>query len=332
MVAWTAAMRGRLGQGVDVRIASELGIPSRAVWIERRRLGIAPFRNDHRLTWTPELDALLGTEPDNVLGEWLGMSSASVNHRRRLLGIESYSGKSLATAVEWTPKMVKELGRIPLRKFARAWGVPLTAARLERERRSIRPLVEPILLPEEVIRQLGRVRDTELSRRFAIPRKQLTGYRKTHSIPSFRDQSWHLGWTAKRLKLLGKVSDIVLAKRWKISEGYLRAERRRRGIPPSKAPAHWTAAMRARLGKEPDTKVAERFGLTLHQVVGERHRLGIRGKQTPKPAFCWLPQHDWLLGTAVDVKIAKQLGISKTQVASRRWRLGVTAWRLAQPE
>ena len=228
--------------------------------------------------------------------------------------------------------MVEELGLVPLKQFARAWGVPVTAARLERERRSIQPQVEPIVLPEEVIRQLGHVRDTELARRYAISRKQLTGYRNTHSIPSFRDQNWHLDWTAERLKLLGTVSDIVLANRWKVSEAYLRAERRRRGIPSFKAPAHWTSTMRAFLGKEPDAKVAERFGLTFHQVAGERKRLGIRGHGSPKPSFCWLPQHDRLLGTAVDVEIAKRLGLSKMQVASRRWRLGVMAWRMAQIE
>lgn len=330
-ITWTSAMRGLLGKGTDVRIAADLGIPPRAAWIERRRLGIAPFRSDRRLNWTPDMDALLGSEPDNLLGEWLGISAASVNHRRRLLGIESYSGMVVAKPIEWTPAMVNDLGRRPLREFALAWGVPVTAARLERERRSIAPLVAPIVLPDEVIEQLGRVRDSELAERYGIPRKHVTGYRTTHSIPSMRDRRWHLRWTAKRLELLGVVNDTVLSKRWKVSAEYLRAERRRRGIPSSKAMPHWTKTMRSQLGKRSDAQVAATLGLTVHQIAGERSRLGIRGHRAPSSAFRWLPEHDRRLGTVPDARIAVELGLTKMQVAARRWRLGVAAWRTTRP-
>ena len=52
------------------------------------------------IVWTPEMDSLIGTESDKVVGDKLGLGEARVRYRRRKLGIEPYRMSRAARETE----------------------------------------------------------------------------------------------------------------------------------------------------------------------------------------------------------------------------------------
>lgn len=93
------------------------------------------------------------------------------------------------------------------------------------------------------------------------------------SVPPAR-----LPWPAHLVRLLGKVSDIELARRAKRSVDAVRRERRRRGIAPVRPwqPAiEWTREMLGQLGQASDSEVAAEFGISTSSVQLKRAVLGI---------------------------------------------------------
>lgn len=86
-------------------------------------------RHPHTVTWTPEMDAVLGTMPDEQAAQALGVSKTLVAVRRRHLGKPSYKDKR---NIEWTPKMDERLGTAFDGDLAREWGISRSAVTLRR--------------------------------------------------------------------------------------------------------------------------------------------------------------------------------------------------------
>jgi hypothetical protein len=115
-----------------------------------------------------------------------------------------------------------------------------------------------------------------------------------------------MGGGPERLaRLLGKVPDIDLARRAKLSFATVRNERRRRGIAPFKPlrpPIEWTAEMLALLGQASDVEVAVELGVSKTTVGCKRRWLGISAFQPQgarKQSF-WTPARVALLGKVGD--------------------------------
>lgn len=85
-----------------------------------------------KITWTPELDALLGTMADAKIAERLGVTRKSVSYRREKLGIPASYDRERNTPpppmgghnkVELTSDILDLLGTIPDYKLAKKAGV-----------------------------------------------------------------------------------------------------------------------------------------------------------------------------------------------------------------
>ena len=111
---------------------------------------------------------------------------------------------------------------------------------------------------------------------------------------------WGAPWTLAELKLLGKKTDSVLARRTGRTIKEVVAERERRRINLETEPRRWTAREIKLLG-----------------------RLEIKSPVSIRP---FTPAEDKSLGTAIDRVIGRRLGRYPATVAQRRRGLGVPAW------
>lgn len=140
-------------------------------------------------------------------------------------------------------------------------------------------------------------------------------------------------WSKARLKLLGKMPDVVLARRIGLHLDTVKEERRRRKIPafrPRLPSIQWTRQMENRLGTDFDSVIAEGLGLPTHCVRRKRQDLGITAygesfvRSSPH-AFRWTKQQIALLGKESDRKVAKRLGLVVPTVWRKRVQLGIRA-------
>lgn len=84
-------------------------------------------------------------------------------------------------------------------------------------------------------------------------------------------------WPKHLARLLGKLSDVEVARRAKLEAGAVRAERRRRGIAPFRQlrpPVEWTDEMLGLLGEASDGDVAAELGIGAKSVAYKR-QLGV---------------------------------------------------------
>lgn len=81
---WTDAMRAEVKALTPAEASKRLGLSIHQILDERRRLGhsITPVRR-----FTPEEDALLGTQSDAAIGALLGRTPGTILQRRRRLGV-----------------------------------------------------------------------------------------------------------------------------------------------------------------------------------------------------------------------------------------------------
>lgn len=141
-------------------------------------------------------------------------------------------------------------------------------------------------------------------------------------------------WSAKALKLLGRIPDAQLARKVGISLDAVQSERRRRSIEPSRPrrpDIQWTGKMIQLLGTDIDSRVATRLGLPEHSVRQKRQRISIPpfgggSEQHHARAFAWVKQKIALLGTDSDHRIAERLGTTTGVVARKHTQLGIPGY------
>ncbi|GAA5514754.1 hypothetical protein Dcar01_03515 [Deinococcus carri] len=83
----------------------------------------------HAVTWTPEMDAVLGTMPDEQAAQALGVSKTLAATRRRHLKKRSYKD---TRNIKWTPEMDARLGTAFDGDLAEGWGISRSAVTLRR--------------------------------------------------------------------------------------------------------------------------------------------------------------------------------------------------------
>jgi hypothetical protein len=143
-------------------------------------------------------------------------------------------------------------------------------------------------------------------------------------------------WTEKRVALLGRVEDQVVARRLGLHPSVVGNERRRRGIAPvnPRRTIEWSDDMIALLGTDSDRAIGETLGLPLSAVWRKRRALDIPSYYPSRSAprgFRWQARHLALLGTMTDREVARRIGVSTTTVANKRSQLGIPAFMPRPP-
>ena len=96
----TSEAIAQLGSKTDLKIAQELGVSRAFVRKEREKMGIEPHsRNANMVQFTPEMDALIGTDSDYSVAKLLKVSTKVVLRRR--LELKKSSGYQTV----WTQEM-----------------------------------------------------------------------------------------------------------------------------------------------------------------------------------------------------------------------------------
>lgn len=140
-------------------------------------------------TWTPEADALIGTDADWAIAKILGVSTYTVFARRHKLGIPAFG---LNAKIHWTPEMdacivptrsnkdiALQLGLYvrTVTKRRRALGIPLT---YRKGRRAWTPEMDTLL---------GTASDQRVSEKLGVTLHQVRGRRLKLDIKSHREQT-----------------------------------------------------------------------------------------------------------------------------------------------
>jgi hypothetical protein len=109
------------------------------------------------VTWTPELDSMLGNVADSIIAEQIGTSRKSVTYRREKLGIP---------------------------------------ASFDRTRNTPPPYMgghNRIALSEEIIAQLGTMPDYQLAKKAKVSKEKIMRERYLRNVPSFSDSTGNNG-------------------------------------------------------------------------------------------------------------------------------------------
>lgn len=180
------------------------------------------------IQWTPEMDARLGTVPDQEIADSQGIHQSSVCNRRHRLGVSPF--QFISPPIEWTSKIDALLGTISDQKVADELGVSQRSVQRRREELGITSWAERNSLEDtpELIALLGTMFDRELAERLGVSRLTISGHRRRLGIPAFRPR---VTWTLQIDALLGTMSDRVLGRRIGTTGTAVRCRRLKLGVP-----------------------------------------------------------------------------------------------------
>jgi hypothetical protein len=173
----------------------------------------------HRLSWTPELDALLGKVSDSDIAQQLGCDRKSVAYRREKLGISRCPQTNFVVPplggwnrIDLPDEIISQLGKVSDSQLARQAGVCSSVVGRHRVERGIASyghsanhptrfkLNQPhprwysrgrIELPGEVISQLGKVSDCRLADQTGVHKSTIRKYRIERGIASYSESVNH---------------------------------------------------------------------------------------------------------------------------------------------
>lgn len=99
-----------------------------------------------------------------------------------------------------------------------------------------------------------------------------------------------VGWTPEKEAMLGKVTDLFLARQWGVTNACVASRRKKLGIEPccvdrSRALNPWTPEHIALLGTMSDAEVARLTGHSESAVTQRRHRSGVPAFKRLAPKF-----------------------------------------------
>jgi len=333
-ISWTEEEDALLGKVPDTVIAKQKGIKKSVVGYRRQKLGIPVFVLDplaearpmappHQ--WTKAEEDLLGTMFDTQVAKILNIGASSVTAHRNKLGIKP---KMSSDPIVWTRQMLRDLGQMPDKEFGDHYCMKSEAVKLKRMVYHIprygcaepEPWPE---LPDEVFKLLGKMYDTELEKKYGIPRNTIRTVRVLHGIPT-RERVWKTlhSWTQDDIALLGTDTDGNIARKLKIPRQQVSCRRTLLGIPAFKrtAKVNWTQDALDKLGVIPDHIIARQLGCIKRLVTEKRKSLGIEMKSQ---RFQWKDEDLALLGKVHDHELGTKLGISSTTVRMKRRSLSI---------
>ncbi len=164
--------------------------------------------------WTDEALALLGTAPDSSIAQRFDILRTSVSNKRVELGIPAYVRQQRPEKCHvWTSAELELLGTKPDTTLAAELGLGISAVRHQRISQEI-PTFEKW---SSVVALLGVIPDTEIHARHGVSLSTLVRMRKERDIPSVgKSGRPTVPLPAAAQQLLGKVSDVELAKRYNV--------------------------------------------------------------------------------------------------------------------
>jgi hypothetical protein len=343
-IKWTKKIDKLLGTRPDTEIAAQVGTMAFHIRKRRKSLAVSAYKvgalpeitssKKEKLTLTAAQEAKLGTIPDTVLADRWGCTPGTVTRYRQRRGIPAFRS---IKETEWTIQMLDLLGEVPDSVIAREYEISNASVRIKRIEMGILPFGKQTMdpepdLPKEVIRQIGKVPDKQLSDRYGVQRRHIRVYRALHQIPTadYTPPTFH-DWSAKDEEILGAMSDGDAARKLQVPRTQVAHRRKQLGISPfdRKKPVRWTKAKLELLGKEPDQLLARQWGYSSQVVALKRESLGI--PHSAHVARIWTDEELALLGVINDPQLARKIGISPRSVAHKRQELGIPATQTAGP-
>lgn len=222
VVRWTPEMLRWLGRVPDPEVAERFGIGVNAVILERKRRGIAPWKDDWRIVRDRSIVPVLRLSTEEA-SRRLGIGRETVHQLRKHFGVPPPSRKR-----PWPPQVMARLGREPDEVIARELGVKVST--VARKRQQLGRLQRPTrrwTAAEEAL--LGTASDAEIARRIGRTVRAVEHRRHALHIPL--QISGIRYWTAAEETLLGTAPDAEIARRIGRSVGAVRWRRRALGIP-----------------------------------------------------------------------------------------------------
>jgi hypothetical protein len=221
--------------------------------------------------WTPQEDALLGTERDEVIAGRMGRTAEAVRTRRRFLKIDLRAPNYRP----WTAKEESILGTVPDYDAARMLGRPERGVQLRRQSLGIPAFSKaprPWTVQEEAL--LGKVADREVARRTGRALATVQLRRHLRGIPN--PSPLRRPWTEAEDAILGTMSDAAAAKQLGRAVRSVARRRYAKSIPDfSPKRKFWRPEEIKLLGTASDKEVARILGCDVRAVQTKRNRLGI---------------------------------------------------------
>jgi hypothetical protein len=125
-VVWTPELDAMLGKVTDTKLAKLMGVTRKTVSYRRDQLGIEasfdraenkpppPMGGHNKLSFSPEVVARFGKEPDYKIADEIGVNKSVIARRRRALGIASFAentgSRGVFTVGMPHPRWSKRLG------------------------------------------------------------------------------------------------------------------------------------------------------------------------------------------------------------------------------
>ena len=141
---------------------------------------------------------------------------------------------------------------------------------------------------------------------------------------TYRAPGFH--WSARALALLGRDSDLSVARRLGVSKSTVNLKRLELGIASrhqKPSPVRWSATMLRLLGEVTDVGIARRYRMTKSTVKRKRDALGIGPPFTPRAVARTRAPLEIL--KLPNPEVLGRYGISQSTLSTLRGELGVPA-------
>ena len=227
--------------------------------------------------------------------------------------------------------LTRQLGKRTDTDLAGEFDVPVTAVRIERQKRGIVAHHWSNWTPK-TDKLLGTMSDAAVAKKLGLTPNAVNRRRKLLGIEPFGPSttSNRHKWTKRQTGWLGKLTDAEIARRIGLDGSTVAAKRNslaiqtvRKGRPSRQ----WSKAELAMLGKFPDTQVARKLGIPRRKVIAMRQSLDIKSPVVAASEQRWTSEVVAMLGKKPDVQIARETGISVAAVRGYRSRHGIAGHR-----
>lgn len=200
--------------------------------------------------------------------------------------------------------------------------------------------------PKELLDQLGKKSDLELSKQFKIPPTTIRNLRTRRGIVGVsrvgKDSTAPFVWTKQKDALIGTMPDTIVAIRLEVTVAIVRYRRAVLGIDayvppqvvsgePRNEPYNWTPEQDQLLGTMHDTELARQLTIKHSTVTYRRLCLGIEPYRTGG-RIDWTDEMIRSLGTLPDNHIAAYFEIAPSSVKLKRLILNIPPNGSDEPE
>jgi hypothetical protein len=230
----------QLGIRSDTQLASDF--PVSREWVGRRRqdrdIPPAPRTGRPQREWTPEEDALLGTDVDAKVASQIGVSVSTVFNRRTELNIEPFGAQCPKLKIQWTPEMDQLLGTDIDKTIAEQLGVSAPSVWNRRTELKIEPFGAQhprlkIQWTPEMDQLLGTDTDKNIAEQLGVSAPSVWNRRAELKIEPFEneDSQQKIQWTTEMDQRLGTNTDKKIAEDLGISYTAVNTRRNNLNIP-----------------------------------------------------------------------------------------------------